>query len=393
MRSARLQAQDLGRTGHFVSTLLSKDDIKDEKSDAIEPPKHQMVNGNGASFMRTDNKARFSDPPAPPPQQPLPEKPDVPSLKRGITERPKTTGASANASPIRQDGNVSQILQLTEALNNAKKELETQTTKMRDLEAMLNEERKARELAEELAHRLEEAAAAKLNGVVIKPAEGDNEPTLVLDEAFEPPADNPTSPDAETPTTNGSDAVPRTPQVESIEASATQLHNRLESMVLEMQDLREQLGVYQTRAETAEKERDADRKTLAEMALQIRKDAESRQADLVTIEKLRSRSGTIGYENSVTGSETSRDSAMTTRTASSASSTSADQSSPAGPHDAPTLSRANTITPYTAQSGQLAHSQALAGVPYASMIGVVLLGMGIMAYINGWEPQPPRLER
>jgi hypothetical protein len=27
------------------------------------------------------------------------------------------------------------------------------------------------------------------------------------------------------------------------------------------------------------------------------------------------------------------------------------------------------------------------GLPYASMVGVVLIGMGLMAYINGWQPQ------
>jgi len=26
-------------------------------------------------------------------------------------------------------------------------------------------------------------------------------------------------------------------------------------------------------------------------------------------------------------------------------------------------------------------------LPYASMIGVVILGMGLMAYLNGWQPQ------
>ncbi|KAK9781496.1 putative FHA domain-containing protein [Seiridium cardinale] len=394
MRTARLQSQDLGRTGHFISALLSKDDIKDmEKLEASEAPKSQMANGNGGPFMRVDNKARFSDPPAPPPQQPLPEKPDVPSLKRGITERPKTNVSSANVSPIRQDGNVSQILQLTEALNSAKKELETQTSRMRDLEEKLNKERQARELAEELARRLEETAATtQMNGAAVQPERGSEEPTLVLDQAFEPPTDSPTSPEADTPTNDNTEALPPAPQVETIEASASQLHNQLESMVLEMKDLRQQLEVYKARAETAETERDADRQTLAEMAMQIRKDAESRET--AAREKSRSRSRSRSHETPDASSVASEDSTAMIRTPSTESGASAGQSTPAGPNDAPTLSRANTITPYTSQAGQLAHNQALANsMPYASMIGVVLLGMGLMAYINGWQPQPPRLER
>ncbi|KAI1869374.1 hypothetical protein JX265_006464 [Neoarthrinium moseri] len=390
MRTARLQAQDLNRTGHFIGTLLSKDDIKDMgKPEAPELLKPQMVNGNGVSFMRADSKTRFSDPPAPPPQQPLPEKPDVPSLKRGITERPKTNVSSANVSPIRQDGNVSQILQLTEALNNAKKELEAQNSRMRHLEEKLDKEREAREIAEELARRLEEAAALRVNGAAVKP-EPVEEPTLALEEAFEPPADSPTEADAETPTNAVADAQPAAPQVESIEASASQLHSQLESMVLEMKDLRQQLDVYKARAEIAEAERDNDRKSLAEMALQIRKDADARETAARELSQLRSRARAI--ETPETASETSEESASMVRTPSTDSS--GGQITPGVPNDAPTLSRANTITPYTAKSGQLAHEQALAnGLPYASMLGVVLLGMGLMAYINGWQPQPTRLDR
>jgi hypothetical protein len=392
MRTARLQTQDLGRANHFINALLSKDDIKDmEILEAPDAPKHQLVNGNGLSFIRADNKARFSDPPAPPPQQPLPEKPDVPSLKRGITERPKTSVSSANVSPVRQDGNVSQILQLTEDLNNAKRKLETQTSKMRDLEEMLNKERHARELAEELARRLEEAAAAKANGAAVKPEQVE-EPTLVLEEAFEPPTESLASPEADTPT----NAIPETPsaapEVENIEASPTQLHSQLESMVLEMKDLQQQLEIYKSRAETAEAERETDRKTLAEMALQIRRDAELREE--MARENSLSFSSSRTSEKSETGSVTSDDSGAMVQTPSTESGTSAGQALAEGSHDAPTLSRANTITPFTPPGGRLAHNEVLASsVPYASMLGVVLLGMGLMAYINGWQPQPPRLDR
>lgn len=383
MRSARLQNQDLGRTGHFISTLLSKDDIKDmEKLEGSDGTKHQAVNGNAAQFMRADNKARFSDPPAPPPQQPLPEKPDVPSLKRGITERPKTSVSSANVSPIRQDGNVSQILQLTEALTSAKKELESQSTRMRDLEDMLHKERHARELAEELARRLEDAAAAKVNGVSHNSEQGIAEPTLVLDEAFEPPVESSAS-EADTSSSSVSETATG-PEVENIEASATQLHKQLESMVLEMKELKQQLEIYKTRAESAEAERDTDRKTLAEMALQIRKDAEMRE------ESVRWRSLS---EKPQANGEKPGDEAPAAHATSTKSGTKGSQSHP-DESDGFTLSRADTIRPYTTQGGQLAHNQALANsLPYASMMGVVLLGMGLMAYINGWQPQPPRLER
>ncbi|KAI8627909.1 hypothetical protein F5Y19DRAFT_158757 [Xylariaceae sp. FL1651] len=376
MRNARLQSHDLGRTGHFVHALLSKEDIKDiEKSEVSEPAK-PTINGSGVSF-RTDNKTRFSDPPAPPPQQPLPEKPDVPSLKRGVTERAKSH--PQNISPIRQDGNGSQILQLTEALNNAKKEIESQTSRMRDLEDMLQQERQARELAEELARRLEEAAAANTN----HPTKSETGETA-LDAAFEPPNDETGSADVDTLMTDVDKPAP--PDADIIEASATHLHAQIESMVLEIKDLRQQLDVFKQRAETAEQERDTDRKTLAEMALQIRQDAEAREI------AAREKAATETQEDM---NDFSDNEAAANSTAMSSTPTSPNQSRriSGGPLDHPTLSRAATITPNSVPPRTPPNDQVLVNsVPYASMIGVVLIGMGLMAYINGWQPQP-QLER
>ncbi|KAI0883880.1 uncharacterized protein GGS22DRAFT_27004 [Annulohypoxylon maeteangense] len=384
MRTQRLQSQDLGRTNQFLQGLLTKDDIKDsEKPDSFEQPKSQIINGNGVNgnglSFRSDNKTRFSDPPAPPPQQPLPEKPDVPSLKRGITERPKQSN-NQNISPVRQDSNTSQILQLTEALNSAKREIESQSTRMRDLEETLLKERQARELAEELARRLEESATAKTNGVPVK---SDTQETA-LEAAFEPPVE-----EASTPVTNGvTDEIKKAvPQAEAIEASATHLHAQIESMVLEMKDLRQQLETFKQRAETAEAERDADRKSLAEMALQIRRDVEAREAAAKEKALVDSRA----IENTNNPIVKSKNSPNLVRKSSTGSTST--PSSPGELADQPTLSRANTITPQSAAPGLLSHNQALTdSIPYASMMGVVIIGMGLMAYINGWQPQP-RLER
>ncbi|KAI1092959.1 hypothetical protein F5B19DRAFT_179975 [Rostrohypoxylon terebratum] len=381
MRTQRLQSQDLGRTNQFLQGLLTKDDIKDsEKPEPVEQPKSQIINGNGINgniSFRSD-KNRFSDPPAPPPQQPLPEKPDVPSLKRGITERPKIN--NQNMSPIRQDGNTSQIIQLTEALNSAKREIESQSSRMRDLEETLQKERQARELAEELARRLEETAAAKTNGAPVKSETQETD----LEAAFEPPADE-SSPSI----TNGviDENAKAVPQAEAIEASATHLHAQIESMVLEMKDLRQQLDTFKQRAETAEAERDADRKSLAEMALQIRRDTEAREA--AAREKALIESRVIG--NPDKPRTTSKNSRAALRKSSTG--LTSDLPSPSELADQPTLSRASTITPQSAAPGLMSHNQALTdSIPYASMMGVVIIGMGLMAYINGWQPQP-RLER
>lgn len=385
MRNARQQAQDLSRTSKFLDALLSNEDVKNqEKPELTEPPKPQVVNGNAHSF-RSDGKTRFSDPPAPPPQQPLPEKPDVarsqgdiPSLKRATTERPKSGPSSA--SPIRQD-NLSQIIQLTEALNSAKREIDTQTSKMRDLEDMLQRERQAREAAEELAKRLEDDAHSRMNGSA-KPQIEDS----TLAEAFEPPAEHPGEGNTQV------EEIQTTPH-EASEDRTTSLQSQIDNMLSEMKGLREQVDNYKKQAEQATSERDADRKTLAEMVQQIRQRDEEAAA-LKAAARARTRSRSSGRERSttVTAREPSRGRSVANRADGEAASlASIDEDAL---DDKPTLSRANTITPTPRSPAKRAVSDQaiLESIPYASMMGVVLLGMGLMAYINGWQPQP-RIDR
>ncbi|EEY16120.1 conserved hypothetical protein [Verticillium alfalfae VaMs.102] len=350
-------------------------------SDHIIKRLHHMMNGNGLPF-RADSKARFSDPPAPPPQQPLPEKPDVPSLKRAATERPKSH--PTNSSPVRPD-NMSQIIQLTEALNNAKKEIDTQTTRMKDLEEMLQREREARELAEDLARRLEDTAITKeANGVS---NEGGSD---LLEEAFEPPREGAEPVDVDMPDAdavadadaddqsdvNQPDAAP----VDKVEEVTVQLQTKIDSMMSDMNDLKQQMEAWKQRCEKAEAERDTDRQTLAEMVVKLRKEEEARQA--AELAKSRSPSKGRGRSSSRASREQSEGPLEQANGVS--------KSHVEDPTDRPTLSRANTITPLTASTGALMHKRALVdGVPYTSMLGVVLIGVGLMAYINGWQP-PPR---
>lgn len=216
-------------------------------------------------------KARFSDPPAPPPQQPLPAKPDAASsLRRSDTERPKT------GSPIRSDAQTST---LTDALTSAKKEIETQSVRLRDLEAMLNEERRAREEAEERADRLQRETLKEQEELELQYANGS------VEHGAEHEA---------TGMENGS-ASPGAADTTS------RLQQRLELMMTEMNEMKQQMESYRERAETAE----ADRKSLADMVESIRRDnarASSREA------RRRSRSASrLAKEAAGTGQDGSED--------------------------------------------------------------------------------------
>lgn len=377
MRAARLQTNDLGRADVFFGSLLSKEDIKENEKAPIEPAKGAMVNGGSLPF-RTDSKPRFSDPPAPPPQQPLPEKPDVarshafepssPSLKRTNTERPRSV---PNVSPVRQEP-TSQIITLVEALASAKKEIDVQGARLRDLEEMLHKERHAREMAEEVAKRLELQSDMKTNGMT-KPSEGS-----VIEEAFEPPVETTDVQEEPVP----EPATKHTVDPTAISESTTLLEKKLESMLVEMQGLRAEMETFKHRAETAESERDADRRSLAEMVEKIRSEESARRSS--STERARSPLAGEAKTHVMNGTSAAVKGVLdSTKGSLSNGSTivSADGIQDLGQSAVGTLAR-----PPGSRELLLYNT-----TPYASMLGVVLIGMGLMAYLNGW--QPPKVER
>jgi hypothetical protein len=266
MKAAKQQSQELQQAHQYINAILSSEPKK-------EPAKQSPANSIKISPIKDINlKARFSDPPAPPPQQPLPEKPNAASsFKRSDTERPKT------ASPVKSDA---QMSSLTEALNNAKKEIETQGHRLRDLESLLSEERRAREAAEERANRLETES--------IREPESEREAEEKEKEAGEAVIDEADDAGLE----NGS----ASPTADA----TTRLQHRLEAMMLEMSEMKQQMERYRERAEAAE----SDRKSLAEMIENIRKDnAKSSSGG----SRRRSRSGSDGARNTRSGVDGSED--------------------------------------------------------------------------------------
>ena len=381
MRAARLQNQDLTRTSQFISALLSKDDVKNmDKPEAPDPPK-ALTNGN-VSFRADGNKTRFSEPPAPPPSQPLPEKPDaarsaasdMPSLKRATTERPKAQ--VANTSPIRPDNSLNQIMQLTEALNTARRDLEGHSARVLELETLLNKEREARVLAEELMLKMEETSHAQTNGTLVIPLANGHHSEL--DRAFDPPVERPLTPEPSIPSSSPQSTSP--PQTDKIEAMAVAFQARIDTMNTEMMSLREQLEAFRQRAEKAELERDADRKTLAEMVQQIRQRDEN---DKLAAER-KSRSRSKRRVRSPGGEERVEETAAHANGSAVVPIIQLN-----GSTEALTLSRADTIKPTSRALATTPQDPAIIQqtLPYASMIVVVALGMGLMAYLNGWPPQ------
>ncbi|KAF2867256.1 hypothetical protein BDV95DRAFT_631356 [Massariosphaeria phaeospora] len=268
IKAAKLQSQELQQTHQHINSMLYADPKK-------EPTKLSPINQVKISPIK-ENKTRFSEPPAPPPQQPLPEKPDARglSLKRSDTERPKT------GSPVRADV---QMSAMSDALSSAKKEIETQGSRLRDLEALLTAERRAREDAEERANRLERESLKE---------QDTSENTLVNGDIHDP--EN-VDPEEREPSSleNGP------PPSDETDNAATRLQQRLDLMMSEMNEMKQQMEAYRERAETAE----ADRKSLAEMVENIRED----NAKLAKEAKRRGRSDSNHTRQTVGGVDGSGD--------------------------------------------------------------------------------------
>lgn len=342
----------------------------------------------------------FSLPPAPPPQQPLPEKPDVsrsipaesidiPSLKKVGTERPRS---GENFSPAKLEASSSQILSLVEALTSAKREIDSQGDRVRHLEDLLKQERKARESAEERTRRLLEARS---RGVV------DDEAFSVEEEAFDPPPESIVQDDQTQPIGYEADdeghnrdskvvvsnSLPSSPSrsIENLQrdtteadASTSRLQERLESMVKEMDEMKLQMEKYRRRAEGAE----GERRGLLDMVERIR--GGEANASVVKVSSSKQKLTEMGTQTDSYSGTTTEEGNLSPKTSASVEKHSSHQNGKAiEPID-------NLYDLHKAVTTALVHSDPrnsmlTQSAPYASMLGVVLIGVGIMAYLNSWQ--------
>ncbi|KAI9819173.1 MAG: hypothetical protein M1827_007329 [Pycnora praestabilis] len=393
LKQAKQQSQDLERTTDFFDGLLTQNSPKDVgRSPQKDQIRSHQVNGN-AIPPKPDQKARFSEPPAPPPQQPLPEKPDAaraaPSepappqfLRRSDTERPKSS-TSVNSSPTKAEPHP-QIITLVEALASAKKEIDSQGSRVKLLEDMLQQERSARESAEERAQRLEMESKGLRDGVLDKAGDG----TVVKDtldlhaEANEPRSDFVS--DESVAKDRHEDAVPKANRTEqeisedtaAVNASTARLQQRLELMVVEMDEMKQHMEKYKRRAEKAEQEQAFDRKSLAAMVEKIRRDS----ADRESIKQGR-RTSAENAPQAESGSDTEKES-RSVPSESSLVKPNGLNGKPVGHSDVADLEEVVSTALAKARSPRDHFAQS---APYASMLGVVLIGVGLMTYLNGLQ--------
>jgi DNA repair exonuclease SbcCD ATPase subunit len=344
---------DLRQTDEFLQTLISDGLDKDKLSHKLENNHRQM---NGRAKMSRIDPIRFSEPPAPPPQQPLPEKPDVArraaespagSLKRSDTEKPLKD--SPTSSPVSKES--SQILSLIEALSTTKKELEAQNSRVKELEELLRQERSARENAEERKQEADNHSAEPETPEQLEAAESDvpevEEITKTLESSTTDPAKVAESKCLEHPV---------------LDAQTQKLQQQLDNMVTELAEMKHQVETFKQRAEKAEGETIQVRKSLAEMIETIRQE---REQAAKAKESLADEAEAVIAESRGISNADEKDILANHKL---------------GPHKIKELENAVSTLTQQRKPNMLENSG-----PYASMVGVVLLGIGLMAYLNGWQ--------
>ncbi|KAF2275945.1 uncharacterized protein EI97DRAFT_378179 [Westerdykella ornata] len=362
IKAARQQSQDLQQTQHYITAMLT-----------AEPKKESSKHSVKFSPVK-DIKNRFSEPPAPPPQQPLPEKPDGPSLRRSDTERP--VGSS---SPSRTN---SRIASLAEELSSARKEIEAQSLRVRDLEALLSEERRAREDAEERANRLERESFKDRQ----QPADDKNDEELNASTST-------SRPDEVDQTKDGTSS----PNIVDVATSRLQL--RLETMMAEMNEMKQQMEIYRKRAEEAEADSAVHRRSLAEMIEKIRQE-DAKKAARIAQRKARS------AEDRDSASPTLEDEGEEWEDPEEGeipimNGKDLDIESPGGllyrvglqpgRHDKQDASETLTRAANSLATRQPSHNDLVLthGAPAISILTVVALGVAVMAWLNSY----PKVER
>lgn len=379
LKQAKQQAQDLRQTDEFLAAILKPGYAEKEKANKPSPLETggpRQLNGR-PKMPRVDSFSRFSEPPAPPPQQPLPEKPDAPPrntpdtfspLKRGDTEKPKS--ASTN-SPVSRDS--SQILALLESLSMTKREIETQGIRIKELEDLLRQEKATRKSAEEKVKKLEiNTLSEKMDKVDVAA-----EHSLAASSNLEPLLDQEHNASEVTVESNGSMlslGAPTASDVKKAEHSTeTQLQRHLDSVMEQMDAMSKQVASFTERAEKAENENVELRKSLAEMIETLRKERLEKASISVTDQK--SHAQAHHSSKIISGhAGLAEDGAMEPK----AGDSSVDPFEPVT--KSPEMEAASTAIAHFPRRHYLEEAS-----PYASMLGVVLLGVGLMAYLNGWQ--------
>jgi hypothetical protein len=325
-------------------------------------------------FLPKDLKARFSELPLnPPPQGPLPEKPsdfpNQPLLRRAESEKPKASSPQVSTFNIFDQSSNSQITALAAALDSVKKDYENQGKKIRDLQDLLVQERVRASQAEARAHQLENLNIEK--ALPVKKEEQNVTP--IEDEA------------------NSEIGTKQKAPSSANESATTKLQQRLDLVLAELQQVKENSELWRHEKEKAEKERDQERKErlsfmeMIEAQRKIEKENIARRSRSRSRRRNRSKSGSSkalsdpSVTKAISSNKTDNEDLDERRDSlSTPSPGSPRQSLFTNGHADPTLQ----ILDGKGGTVYFERSHLIHAAPYISAMSVVLIGVAVMTLVN-----------
>ena len=298
---------------------------------------------------------------------------DLPNfLRRTDTEKPSSANVNNPPSQSLSDqSTAAQMASLAEALNAARKEVETQSMRLKEVEDLLVQERVRREDAEERAKRLEKER---------KQREG-NQGWLQHPESAAPKEDETSTPIEDE---KADETIVGAP---AEDAAPSDLLREFEKLKLEFSEVKTAADRWKHEKEQAEKERDAERaerQSLAEMIERIRAEEVERIAKEKRKEekrKARRSSSTPAVENDETRVvETAEDRSVDDENEDPSGDESKKSNLQNGHVDGEQVKdspRVHDLGTLVSRNTQIYHA-----APYLSAVSVVLIGVAVMALVN-----------
>ena len=291
-------------------------------------------------------------------------------FQRSDTEKPLAVNGF---SPNKLESPSSQISSLLNALTTARMEADSQSNRVKQLEEQLKQERRARESAEERARHLLDRSKIMFGAGV---SNGDDAVSINSDSSQITTIECPEDSDGEYPNTASSNIAEMQKDTVKIDTSTSRLQDRLDLVLREMEELKAQMEFHKHRADAAEEERTG----LADMVERIRNGEMKGKGREGSLRKRRSSEPATQTEPAPTANGSAHPGDRSRLK---------DQTGNIdGANGVVDRSKVQTRQLQDAIATALTLSKddrLIQSAPYASILGVVLIGVGIMTYLNGWQ--------
>lgn len=390
---AKKQSQELQRTSEFFDSLLTLEVVKREPEikHAEQGSNSPMIDSGVAMESPQFEHAYSAGSERSKHIVIIPEE-----TRNGIPSSPTQTKSRSEKSPKSDKPEPPQhLFSLVSQLRDARLELEAKSAKMRELEELLRKERTAREMAEDRAAQLELASLS------LRKQERQLKENLNRTRASEDSIDLDDDQADDISIAGSEDTVlgldldfnekrnlVRDEATVAAAEAAAQLQKKVEEMMAELEQAKEEIESYRQRVRTAEEDGEKSRKSLAEMVATLRADEERRRKSakshgIQTDSAPRPVLAHFGVQTIVDIEPVTPATVIETGGEGAINANGSIMKLANGSHKKLSVMELPGNTKLMKQ----AHSRSMSSqsAPYVSIVSVVIIGVGIMAVLNSWQ--------